>query len=194
MSPTDSLRIIVADDEAVIRMGLKTMLQALNHKVIATARNGKEAIEKVKQFEPDMLLLDIKMPDMDGLTAAQILASEAPLPIVMLTAYSQKALVEKAINAFVMGYLVKPVDENRLGPCIELAVAQYHEMQATVTKIDKLKRDLSGRELIDRAKQSLMKQGISEDEAYHYLQASARKRQISLADMAKRIIKRRKPL
>lgn len=188
MLPTDSLRIIVADDEAVIRMGLKAMLHTLGHTVIATARNGREAIEKVKQFEPDMLLLDIKMPDMDGITAAQNLANEFPLPIVMLTAYSQKALVEKAVDAFVMGYLVKPIDEIQLGPCISLAVARFNEMQETADEANQLKQTLAGRKLVDEAKRLMMKQGMSEDEAYHHLQADARKRQISLADMAKRVI------
>ena len=191
MLPTDSLRIIVADDEAVIRMGLKAMLHTLGHKVIATARNGRDAIEKVKQFEPDMLLLDIKMPDMDGITAAQKLANEYPLPIVMLTAYSQKALVEKAVDAYVMGYLVKPIDEIQLGPCISLAVARFNEMQEAADEVHQLKQTLAGRELIDKAKRLMMEQGLSEDEAYHQLQADARKRQISLADMAKRVINRK---
>jgi len=188
MSLTDSLRVVVADDEAVIRMGLKTMLHALGHTVIATARNGQEAIERVKQFGPDLLLLDIKMPDMDGLTAAQILAREHPLPIVMLTAYSQKSLVEKAVNAYVMGYLVKPIDENKLGPNITLAVARYREMQTTTSEVNQLRAQLAERLFIDQAKRLMMEQGLSENEAYHELQAAARKRQISLADMAKRII------
>lgn len=188
MALTESLRIIVADDEAVIRMGLKTMLSALDHKVIATARNGQEAIDKVKQFEPDMLLLDVKMPQMDGLAAAQIIADEHPLPIVMLTAYSQRAMVEKAINASVMGYLVKPVDENKLGPSISVAVTRYQEMQHTAIEADQLRRRLKGRELIDAAKRELMKLGLSEDEAYHRLQSDARRRQISITDMARHVI------
>ena len=188
MLPTDSLRIVVADDEAVIRMGLKAMLHSLGHKVISTARHGLDAIEKVTQFEPDLLLLDIKMPDMDGITAAQRLSTEYPLPIIMLTAYSQKSLVEKAVNACVMGYLVKPIDENKLGPTIALAVARYNDLNQTAETVDTLKKQLTGRELIDKAKRLLIDQGMTEDEAYHALQADARKRQISLADMAQRVI------
>ena len=188
MLPTDSLRIVVADDEAVIRMGLKAMLHSLGHKVISTARHGRDAIEKVTQFEPDLLLLDIKMPDMDGITAAQRLSTEYPLPIIMLTAYSQKSLVEKAVNACVMGYLVKPIDENKLGPTIALAVARYSDLNQTAETVDILKKQLTGRELIDKAKRLLIDQGMTEDEAYHALQADARKRQISLADMAQRVI------
>lgn len=192
--PTNSLRIIVADDEAVIRLGLSTMLRSLNHKVVGTARDGQEAIAQVKQFQPDLLLLDIKMPDLDGLEAAQILAEEAPLPIVMLTAYSQKTLVEKAVSALVMGYLVKPVDEQRLGPTIDLAVARYQDLQATLTEVNQLKKRLAGRALVDRAKQRLIQQGLSEDAAYHHLQAAARRRQISLAEMAERILTRRREM
>ena len=188
MSPTGSLRIAVADDEAVIRMGLKTMLHALGHKVIATARNGQEAVEIVKQFQPDLLLLDIKMPDMDGLTAAKILAEEHPLPIVMLTAYSQKALVEQAVNAYAMGYLVKPIDENKLGPGISLAVARFHEIQGAAQTVDVLRHQLDSRDVIDKAKRHLMAEGMTEDEAYHQLQADARRRQIALAEMAQRIL------
>jgi len=184
----DSLRIIIADDEAVIRMGLKIMLQTLNHKVIATARNGQEAIEKVKLFTPDLLLLDIKMPGMDGLAAAQVLAEEASLPIVMLTAFSETAMIQQAVNASVMGYLVKPIEEHKLGPTINLAVTRFQEMQSTAAEVQQLKVRLAGRELIDRAKYLLMQQGMSENEAYHYLQGSARRRQISLAEMARRVL------
>ena len=189
MRRTGSLRVIVADDEAVIRMGLKTMLHSLKHKVIGTARTGEEAIAKVKQFKPDLLLLDIKMPGMDGLAAAKILAEEAPLPIVMLTAFSQASLVEQAVEAAVMGYLVKPVDERKLRPTIDLAIARYDQIRAKASEADQLKERLAGRALIDRAKQRLMQGGMTEDEAYHTLQAAARRRQISLADMARRIIK-----
>ena len=194
MPSMPSLRIIVADDEAVIRLGLKTMLRSLGHTVIGAARDCQEAIERVKQLKPDLLLLDVKMPGLDGLAAAQILAEEAPLPIVMLTAYSDKALVEKAVNALVMGYLVKPVDEKKLGPTIDLAAARYQELQATRSEVDQLKRRLAGRSLVDRAKQRLMQQGLSEDEAYHYLQAAARKRQISLAELAERMLNKRREI
>jgi response regulator NasT len=193
MTSADALRVIVADDEAVIRMGLTAMLYTLKHKVVATARTGEEAIEKVKQFNPDLLLLDIKMPVMDGLAAARILTEEAPLPIVMLTALSQQPLVEQAVAALVMGYLVKPIDERKLGPTIDLAVARYREMQAKAQEADQLKQRLAGRALIDQAKQRLMQQGLTENEAYHRLQAAARRRQISLADVARRILANRGP-
>jgi response regulator NasT len=190
MTSTNSLRIIIVDDEAVIRMGLQAMLAAQGHRVIATARDGQNAILKVKQLKPDLLLMDIKMPIMDGLAAAEILALEAPLPIVMLTAYSQRDLVERAVNAAVMGYLVKPVDEKQLAPTISLAMARYHEAQEAASELDQLRARLAGRNLVERAKRKMVEQGLSENEAYHRLQAAARKRQISMAEMAERILKR----
>jgi len=194
MTERKSLRVIVADDEAVIRMGLKSMLHTLRHKVIETARSGTEAIEKVKQFGPDLLLLDIKMPDMDGLEAANILAEQAPLPIVMITAFSEKSLIDRAGEARVMGYLVKPIDEQKLGPTLDIAVARFAEIQAKLKEADDLKRRLAGRALIEQAKQRMINQGLSEDEAYHRLQASARRRQISLAEMARRMVSNRRLL
>ncbi|MFQ5575430.1 MAG: ANTAR domain-containing response regulator [Anaerolineae bacterium] len=189
-----SLRIIIADDEAVIRMGLKTMVRALGHTVVATARNGDEAIARVKQLQPDLLLLDIKMPGLDGLTVAKTLAEENPLPVVMLTAYSQKKLIEEAVAAPVMGYLVKPVDEAKLAPALEMAVTGFKDRAAAAAEATRLKQRLDARNLIARARQLLMAQGITEAEAYHRLQAAARRRQISLAEQAKRVINRGKIL
>ena len=180
------LRIIIADDEAVIRMGLRAMLRSLGHKVVATARTGAEAVAKVRQFRPDLLLLDIKMPEMDGLTAARMLSEEAPLPIVMLTAYSQKDLVERAVESLVMGYLVKPVDEASLSPAIEIAVARFEALHSAAKKAAQLKKSLSDREAVAEAKRLLMLQGMSEDEAYHHLQSTARRQQISLGEAARK--------
>ncbi len=189
------LRIIIADDEAVIRMGLKAMLRSLGHKVVATVRTGAEAVEKVRQLQPDLLLLDIKMPEpalskakgMDGLAAARLLSREAPLPVVMLTAYSQKELVEQAVESLVMGYLVKPVDEAKLAPAIEIAVARFEALHSAAKKAAQLKKNLSDREAVAEAKKLLMSQGLSEAEAYHQLQSAARRQQISLGEMARRV-------
>jgi response regulator NasT len=185
-----SLRIIIADDEGVIRMGLKSMVHALGHTVVATARTGAEAVEKVKIYDPDLLLLDIKMPDMDGLTAARILSQEAPLPIVLLTAYSQRNFIDQATETQVMGYLVKPVDENSLEPSISVAIARFSELKAAASEISDLKRRLAERELIANAKNLLIQRGLSETQAYHRIQSAARKRQISLAEMSGRVIAR----
>ncbi len=183
-------RIVIADDEGVIRMGLKTMLRALGHRVVATARNGVETIEMVRQFQPDLLLLDIKMPEMDGLAVANHLANEAPLPIVMLTAYSERTLIEQAIKSTaVEGYLVKPVDESKLAPVINLAITRFAERTSVVTEAHRLRQRLAGRDVITQAKRILMAQeGLSEHEAYHHLQLSARKKQLNLEAVAQTIV------
>lgn len=183
-------RIIIADDEGLIRLGLKTMVQAIGHKVVATARTGEEAIEQVKLFSPDLLILDIKMPGMDGLAVARQLAEEAPLPIIMLTAYSQKDLIEQAVEALVMAYLVKPVDEAKLAPGIDMAVTRFRQRAAAKAEMTELKERLAHRDVIHLARRLLMSQGLTEHEAYHKLQAGARRKQISLAEQAESIIKR----
>ncbi|RME79117.1 MAG: response regulator [Chloroflexi bacterium] len=182
------LRIIIVDDEAVIRMGLRAMVTALGHRVVDTAANGDEALEKVKQHRPDLLLLDIKMPGTDGLTVAEILSREMPLPIVMLTAYSDRELIERAANAAVMGYLIKPVQEERLGPALEVAVDRFRQMQATARQVYKLRNQLEARDVIDAARRILVAAGLSEEEAYRRLQATAREKRCSMKDVAEAVI------
>ena len=188
MEQTRKLRVVIADDEAVIRMGLKQMVEALGHRVTATAVNGAEALEKTKRLRPDLLLLDIKMPQQDGLTVAETLASEMPLPIVMLTAFSERSLIERAANAAVMGYLVKPIHENKLGPMIELAVARFEAMQTAAREAYRLQGQLEARSLIDDAKRVLMATGLSEEEAYYRLQMTARDKRRSMREVAEAVI------
>jgi len=182
------LRVLIADDEAVIRMGLTAMIISLGHEVVGTAANGKDTLEKTKSLQPDLLLLDIKMPEPDGLAIAEILAAEMPLPIIMLTAYTEKSYIERAANAAVMGYLVKPISEDKLGPAIEVAVARFETMQATARKIYKLRTQLEARGLVDAAKQILISTGLSEDEAYHRLQMTARAKRRSIGEVAEAVI------
>jgi AmiR/NasT family two-component response regulator len=188
MPHTQPLHIMIADDEAVIRMGLKTMITALGHRVIVTAANGKDALARARQHKPDLLLLDIKMPGIDGLTVAETLAEEMPLPIIMLTAYTDKALIERAANAAVMGYLVKPIREDKLGPAIEVARARFADMQATARTAYKLRNQLEARDLVDAAKRILMAAGLTETEAYQRLQAAAREKRKSMSEVAEAII------
>jgi len=188
MNQSKVLRVVIADDEAVIRMGLKQMVTALGHRVLATAANGDDALEAIKQYKPDLLLLDIKMPGKDGLNVAEILAAEMPLPIVMLTAYSERSLVERAVNASVMGYLVKPIHESKLGPMIELAIDRFEAMQSTAQEVYKLRGQLETRNLIDAAKKILVATGLSEAEAYHRLQMTAREKRRSMHQVAEAII------
>jgi len=130
-------------------------------------------------------LLDIEMPEMNGLKVAKYLSENEPLPIIMLTAYSHRDYVDAAVDALVMGYLVKPIDEAKLSPMLNMAMARFAEGVAARKRIVDLKRDLSGRDLVDAAKQKLMQdKGLSENQAYHQLQAHARQAQITLADAA----------
>jgi len=128
------------------------------------------------------------MPEPDGLAIAEILAAEMPLPIIMLTAYTEKSYIERAANAAVMGYLVKPISEDKLGPAIEVAVARFETMQATARKIYKLRTQLEARGLVDAAKQILISTGLSEDEAYHRLQMTARAKRRSIGEVAEAVI------
>jgi response regulator NasT len=188
MDKRDILRILIADDEAVIRMGLTQMITALGHRVVATATNGDEALETTKRLAPDLLLLDIKMPGRDGLTVAEVLAKEMPLPIVMLTAFSERSLIERAANAAVMGYLVKPIHESKLGPTIELAIARFEAMRMTAQEAYRLRGQLEARSIIDAAKQILVATGLSEEEAYQRLQMTARRKRCSMRQLAEAII------
>ncbi len=182
------LRVLIADDEAVIRMGLKEMVTALGHAVVGTAANGDDALAKTRALLPDLLLLDIKMPGQDGLSVAETLATEMPLPILMLTAYTEKSLIERAVNASVMGYLVKPIHESKLRPAIELAVDRFQAMQVAAREAYELRSQLETRELVDAAKRILIAAGLSEAEAYSRLQMTARERRCSMHQMAEAVI------
>ena len=188
MKENTVLRVILADDEAVIRMGLKQLVTALGHRVVATAANGDEALEATLRLKPDLLLLDIKMPGKDGITIAETLATEMPLPIVMLTAFSDRSLIERAANASVMGYLVKPIHESKLGPTIEVAITRFAAMQQKAHEMYKLKGQLEAREMIDAAKQILVTTGLSEEEAYKRLQMTARRKRCTMQQIAEAII------
>lgn len=185
---TSALRVMIADDEAVIRMGLKVMVQSLGHRVVATASDGDEALDTARNVKPDLLLLDIKMPGLDGLAVAEQLMAEIPLPIVMLTAYSQRELVQRAVNASVMGYLVKPIREEALRPTLELALSRFEAASAIRAESASLRERIETRELIEEAKALLMDQGLGENEAYHRLQSAARRRRVTLRQLAERII------
>jgi AmiR/NasT family two-component response regulator len=188
MALKQKLRVVIADDEAVIRMGLQAMIISLGHEVVGTAANGSDALTKTKSLKPDLLLLDIKMPDLDGLSVAETLAAEMPLPIIMLTAYTEKSYIERAANAAVMGYLVKPINEDKLGPAIEVAAARFETMQVTAREAYRLRTQLEARELVDASKRILIATGLSEDEAYHRMQMTARAKRRSMRQVAEAVI------
>jgi AmiR/NasT family two-component response regulator len=188
-SMAQPLCIVIADDEAVIRLGLQAMLEALGHQVVGMAADGELALTLITDHKPDLAILDIKMPGLDGLTIAERLAQESPLPVVILTAYSQQALVERAVGASVTGYLVKPVREELLGPTVELAVARFQALEAIRNEVDDLRQQLAARRTVDKAKRLLMmRTGWSEAEAYRRLQMAGRQTRRSMQSVAEAVI------
>ncbi len=181
------LKIVVADDEAIIRLGLRTMLAALGHEALL-APNGREALNLIRTTQPDLALLDIQMPLTDGLEAAKVIARKHPMPVIMLTAFSQAELLEKAASLPIQGYLVKPVNERDLAAAIEVAVARFEDAQAQAREIAELKDSLETRKLVDRAKGRLMAGGLSEEDAYLALQGRARESRVSLRQAAEAVL------
>lgn len=183
------LKILIAEDEAVISMGLVAMLKRLGHEVVGRAKDGRDAIKKFKELEPDIILMDIKMPDMDGLEAAKEILSIRSIPIIILTAYSQPDLIEKADSIGVSYYLVKPVTEKDLMPAIKLAVSRSRELQTLQKEIGDLKEALRARKLIEQAKGIIMKkEGLTEAEAFRRIQKQSRDSNIPMAKIAESII------
>ena len=186
------LKILVADDEAIIRLGLRTMLTELGHEVVL-ASNGREALEFVRTARPDLALLDIQMPLTDGLEAARVIARKQPMPILILTAYGEQDLIERAAQLPIQGYLVKPVNERDLAAAIQVAVARFEDAQAQARENAELKESLEARKTVERAKGVLMKTGLSEEEAYLAIQRQAREARASMRQAAEAIIAKAQP-
>lgn len=183
------LRIVIADDEPIIRMDLKTLLEEMGHNVVGEAADGQKALELVRSLKPDVVIMDIKMPVMDGLDAAKIIAEEKIAPVVLLTAYSQKDLIERAKEAGVFGYLVKPFQESDLLPAIEIAISRYLEMQELESTVGDLQSKLETRKLVDRAKGILMdKRKLTEAEAFRLIQQQSMNQRKSMREIAEAII------
>ena len=180
-------RILVAEDEALIRLDLVEMLTEAGYEVVAQATNGVEAISLAKQFKPDLAILDVKMPEMDGITAAEQIIEIAP--VLMLTAFSQRDLVERARDAGVMAYVVKPFSIGDLTPAIEIAMSRHLQMRALSDEVADLHERLESRKLIDRAKGILMQElNLSEPEAFSWIQRAAMDRRISMKAVAEAVI------
>lgn len=177
------MRILIAEDESIIRMGLKSMLQDLGHKVYA-ARDGEAALDAARTHNPDLAILDIKMPKLNGLQVAAALARSQPMPILLLTAFSQQELVEIATDLPIQGYLVKPIQQQELSAAIAVASKRFADSQALESEKIKLENKLAARKIIDRAKGKLMDEGLSEEEAYLYLQKQARDKHQSMQKTA----------
>ena len=167
-------RVLVAEDETIIRLDLKGLLEAAGFEVCAEARDGEEAVRLARETEPDVALLDVKMPQLDGIEAARRILDERPIPIVMVTAYGERELVSRAVEAGVFGYLVKPFRESDLLPAIETARARHAELAALREEADSLAEALDARKKIERAKGILMqREGLSEEEAFARLRKAS---------------------
>ena len=182
-----AVRILVAEDEALIRMDLVEMLQEAGYEVVAQATNGEEAIALATEHQPDLAILDVKMPVLDGISAAEKIISIAP--VLMLTAFSQKELVERARDAGVMAYVVKPFSINDLTPAIEIANSRYLQMRSLKEEVSDLHERLETRKIIDRAKGILMAaMNLSEPQAFAWIQRAAMDRRISMKAVAEAVI------
>src|SRR6266576_1323576 len=168
------MRILVAEDETIIRLDLRDLLVRSGFDVVAEARDGNEAVALAREHEPDLAIMDVKMPQLDGIEAARRILDERPIPIVMLTAYGQEELVSRAVEAGVFGYLVKPFREQDLLPAIKAARARHEELAALREEAESLSEALAARKAIERAKGLLMeKEGLTEDAAFARLRKAS---------------------
>ena len=183
------LRIVIADDEPIIRLDLKKMLEGLGYDVVAEAGDGAKAVEAARTLQPDLAVLDIKMPNMDGVEAARIIADENIAPVLFLTAYSDVDLVARAKEAGVFAYLVKPFKEADLLPAIEIAMSRWNELQELNKQAKDLEDKLETRKSVDRAKGILMDQyGLKEQEAFRRIQVQSMNTRKSMREIAEAII------
>jgi response regulator NasT len=184
------LRLVIADNESIIRLDLREMLEDAGHEVVGEAINGRKAVELTRMHKPDLVIMDIKMPEMDGITAARKISAEKLAPVLLLTAFSQSDIVEKAKDSGVLGYLVKPVKESNLFPAMEIALSRWEEMQGMEEELGKLKDSLETRKTVDRAKGILMAaHRLSEQEAYRRIQRYAMTKRLSIKEVAEAIVR-----
>ncbi|SDM33973.1 ANTAR domain-containing response regulator [Lentzea albidocapillata] len=182
-------RVLVAEDEALIRLDLVEMLREEGYDVAGEAADGEEAIKLATELDPDLVILDVKMPKVDGIEAAQHIAGNRIAPVVILTAFSQRDLVERARDAGAMAYLVKPFAKRDLVPAIELAMSRFSELAALEQEVAGLTERLETRKVVERAKGILMtKQGLSEPEAFRWVQRTAMDRRTTMKAVAEAVI------
>ena len=182
-------RVVIAEDEAIIRLDLRETLEEEGYEVVGDCGRGDEAVALVKKIIPDVVILDIKMPVMTGLEAAKLITETKICPVVMLTAFSQREIIEQARDAGALAYLVKPFQKSDLVPAIELAIARFAEMQALSGEVAALGAQLEIRKLVDRAKGILIdKYAMNENDAFTYIQKLAMTERVKMGEIAQRII------
>lgn len=183
------IRILIAEDNDLVSLTLEEQLKDLGYDVVAIARSGSEAVHLAQRLSPDLILMDIRMPEMDGTEAAEQIRDTNPIPVIMLTAYADKETISRAEAAGALAYLVKPINENDLKPAINIALARFKEMQTLRSEVAELQESLEARKLIERAKGILMqRKGLSERDAYERLRQMARDRRRKMKDVAESLI------
>ena len=186
---SETTRVLIAEDEALIRLDLKEMLEEEGYSVVAEVGDGQQAVDKAQELRPDLVILDIQMPVLDGLSAAEQIAAARTAPVIVLTAFSQRELVERARDAGAMAYLVKPFSKNDLVPAIEVARARFTELQALDGEVRSLEERLETRKAVERAKGVLMSErGMTEAEAFRFIQQRAMNERTSMKLLAEQIL------
>lgn len=186
---TAPLRVVIADDEAVIRLGLRAMLEDQGYQVVGEAGDGRRLLDLVGKLRPDLVFLDIKMPQLDGLAAARSLLADRTVPVIILTAYADREFVRQAREAGVLAYLVKPVRESDLRPAVEMAIGRFREIQTLREEIGDLEETLRTRKVVERAKGILMRRyGLDEAEAFARIQKQARDARKTMREVADAIV------
>lgn len=182
-------RVIIADDESIIRMDLREMLTSMGYLIVGEAGDGLSAVNLARELRPDLVIMDIKMPDLDGIAAAKVLTEERLAPVLLLTAFSQQELVEGAKEAGVVGYIVKPFRESELTPAIEIALARFREFRTLEKEAANLRDMLETRKLVERAKGILMDtQGLKEAEAFRKIQKLSMNTRKSMREIAEAVL------
>ncbi len=180
---------MIAEDEALIRLDLKEMLEEEGYQIAGEAGDGERAVELASELRPDLVILDVKMPVLDGITAAERIAVNRVCPVVILTAFSQRELVERARDAGAMAYLVKPFTKADLVPAIEIAVSRFQEMSALGSEVGTLRERLEVRKLLDRAKGRLQAEGgLSEPQAFRWIQKTSMDRRVPMREVAEEVL------
>jgi len=184
-----AVRVVIAEDEAIIRLDLKEILEEEGYEVVGETGRGDEAVQLVKDLEPDLAILDIKMPGMDGLAAAREISGERRAAVLILTAFSQRDLIEQARDSGALAYLVKPFQKSELIPAIEVALGRFAEVKALEREVQSLEEQLETRKLVDRAKGQLMdRHGLNESDAFSFIQKTAMRQRVTMKQVAEQII------